>query len=172
MSFIELAQKRYSVRQYQTKQVEQGKIDAILSAGRLAPTAVNKQPQKILVVNTTEGLDKLNKAANIHGAPLAFIVCADHTISWKRRYDGMDSGIIDVTIVTTHMMMAATELGLGSIWVCHFNPDILKAEFALPQEIEPVNILGVGYAAGPPKSPDRFAHERKPLTDTVFYEKL
>ncbi|NLZ38748.1 MAG: nitroreductase [Firmicutes bacterium] len=172
MSFIELAQKRYSVRQYQAKKVEQDKIEAILAAGRLAPTAVNKQPQKILVVNTEEGLEKLKKAANIHGAPLAFIVCADHSISWKRRYDGMDSGVIDVTIVTTYMMLAATEHGLGSIWVCHFNPELLKSEFKLPEEIEPVNILGVGYAAGPAKSPNRYAQDRKPLSETVFYEKF
>ena len=170
MDFMELAEKRYSVRKYESRPVEQGKIDLILEAGRIAPTAANLQPQRILAVISEDGLMKLRKAANVFGAPLAFIVCADHSLSWKRNYDGMDAAVIDATIVTTHMLLEAADLGLGSLWVCHFKPGVVKAEFNIPDGVEPVNILGIGYAAGVAKSPDRFVTERKPLADTVRFE--
>lgn len=170
MDFLALAKKRYSVRQFQDKPVEQEKLEKILTAGRIAPTAANKQPQQLLVIQSAEGLHKLKKAANVYRAPLALIICADHSTSWKRHYDGKDAADIDATIVTTHMILAATELGLGSIWVCHFEPTVLKTEFTVPAEVEPINILGLGYAAGEVKSPDRHEQERKPLTEIVHYE--
>lgn len=170
MNFIELAKKRCSVRSYTEKQVEQEKIEKILEAGRVAPTASNNQPQKILVIKTEKGLEKLGEACNVFGAPLFFVICADHTKTWKRAYDGMDSADIDASIVTTHMMLQATELGLDSIWICNFKPDVLRAEFAIPKDFVPINLLGIGYAAGEVKSPDRHLAQRKPLTETVFYE--
>jgi nitroreductase len=170
MDFLTLAKKRCSVRQYQDKPVEQEKLDLILSAGRVAPTAANKQPQRIVVIQSAEGLEKLKKAANVYGAPLAMLVCADHQSSWKRPFDGKDAADIDATIVTTHMMLQAAELGLGSIWVCFFDPIVLRNEFAIPAEVEPINILGIGYAAGPVKAADRHEQERKPMSDFVLYE--
>ncbi len=170
MGFIELAKKRCSVRAYTEKQVEQEKIEKILEAGRVAPTACNNQPQKILVIKTEAGLEKLAKASRVFGAPLFFVICADHTLTWKRSYDGKDSADIDAAIVTDHMMMQATELGLGSVCICSFKPDVLRAEFAIPKDIEPVNLLAVGYSAGEVKSPERHTAERKPLADTVVYE--
>jgi len=170
MDFLELAKKRCSVRSYMEKQVEQEKIEKILEAGRVAPTAANKQPQKILVIKSEEGLEKLAKASHVFGAPLFFVICADHSQTWKRASDGMDSADIDASIVTTHMMLQATELGLDSIWICSFKPDILRAEFDMPKDVVPINLLGVGYAAGAVKSPDRHMAQRKPLAETVFYE--
>jgi nitroreductase len=170
MDFLSLAKQRFSSRSYSNKEVEQEKIDRILEAGRVAPTACNNQPQRILVIRTKEGLEKLQHAYHTFNAPLAFIVCADHSASWKRSSDGKDSADIDTSIVTTHMMLEATDLGLDSVWICAFKPDIIRKEFSLPDSVEPVNLLLVGYADGPRKSPDRFKTERLPLSKTVFYE--
>lgn len=170
MDFIGLAKKRCSVRRYDKRLVEHEKLDGILEAGRIAPTAANRQPQRILVVRTEAGLEKLKAGANVYGAPLALVVCADHAATWKRSFDAKDTADIDATIVTTHMMLAAADLGLDSIWVCKFNPAAIRTEFRIPDGIEPVNILGIGYAEGETKSPDRHAADRKPLSETVFFE--
>jgi len=170
MSFLELAKKRYSVRKFEAKKVEEEKLLQILEAGRVAPTAANYQPQRIIVVREAPGLSKLKKAANIYEAPLAVVVCADHSSAWKRPYDGKGMVDIDATIVTDHMMMEATELGLGTVWICYFKPDVLRKEFNIPDYVEPVNILAIGYAAGQIASPDRHDQARKPLQETVSYE--
>lgn len=170
MDFLQLAKKRYSVRRYETRPVEKEKLDRILEAGRVAPTGANRQPHRLIVVQEASGLERLKKAANVYGAPLAIIVCADHSVSWKRHYDGKDVADIDSAIVTDHMMLEATELGLGTLWVCHFNPEVLKKEFNIPANVEPMSILGIGYAADAAQSPDRHERLRLPYEDFVFYE--
>lgn len=170
MDFLQLAKMRYSVRGYLPDMVEKEKLDRILEAGRIAPTGANRQPHRLIVVQEPEGLEKLKKAANVFGAPLAIIVCADHKVSWKRHYDGKDIADIDAAIVTDHMMLEATELGLGTVWICHFNPAVLKKEFRIPENIEPLNILAVGYAAGAAQPADRHKVSRLPLEDFVYYE--
>ena len=177
MSFLELAKKRYSVRKYESKSVEEEMLLKILEAGRIAPTAANFQPQRLIVVQKEDGLTKLKKSADIKGAPLAIIICSDHNTSWKRRYDDKDTADIDASIVTTHMMLQATELGLGSVWICHFEPTILREEFKLPDNLEPINILALGYSspeadASENASPNRHDTKRKPLSETVFFETL
>jgi Nitroreductase len=172
MEFLELAKKRYSVRKYEDKKVEPEKLMKILEAARIAPTGANTQPQRLIVIQEKEGLDKLKKAANVYEAPLAIIVCGDHNPVWKRPFDGKDITDIDASIVTDHMMLQATELGLGSVWICYFNPEVLKKEFNIPDNIEPVNILAIGYATGEPASPDRHEKTRKPLEHIVYYESL
>ena len=123
MDFLELARERYSVRKFAPKKVENEKLDAVLEAGRLAPTAVNYQPQRILVLDSEESLGKLRDCTPYHfSAPLALIVCYDDTTSWKRSYDGKDIGKGDTSIVTTQMMLEAAALGLGTTWVGHFDP--------------------------------------------------
>lgn len=170
MNFLELAKKRCSVRKYEERKVEEEKLLKILEAGRVAPTAANYQPQRLLVVQEKEGLDKLKKGGNVYGAPLAIIVCADHGTTWKRNFDGKDTADIDASIVTTHMMLQATELDLGTIWVCWFDPEVIRNEFNLPENLEPINILGIGYPLAPLDSPDRHTTMRKPMDNTVYYE--
>lgn len=172
MSFLDLAKKRYSVREYQSKKVEEDKLLKILEAGRVAPTGCNKQPYRLIVVQEEKGLEKIKKAANIFGAPLAIIVCGDHNSVWKRPYDGKKIVDIDTSIVTDHMMLQATELDLGSVWICYFKPEVIKEEFNLPDYLEPVNILLIGYAKGDSASLDRHEKLRRPLSDLVSYESL
>lgn len=170
MSFLELAKKRHTVRKYQPKKVEEEKLLAILEAGRIAPTGANTQPQRILVIREQEGLEKLSKGAKVYGAPLTLIICADHSVSWKRPQDGKDIADIDASIVTDHMMLQATELGLGTCWICYFDAKVIRAEFKIPDNYEPVNILAIGYADSEPLSPDRHITLRNNIEKTVWYE--
>lgn len=171
MSFLELAKKRYSVRRYKTQVVEKEKLDQVLEAGRVAPTGANQQPFKLIAVQGQEGLNKISKCGNIHGAPLAIIACSSKKQAWTRPFDGKNLADIDTTIATDHMMLEATELGLGTLWVCYFNPDELKKEFSIPDEFEPLHILAVGYSDDRPLSPDRHDETRKPMNDIVIFEK-
>lgn len=172
MKFIEVARKRYSVRSYNNQKVEKEKLDLILEAAHVAPTGANLQPQHLIVVQEAEGLQKIGKAANIYGAPCAIIVCSDTEKTWTRPFDGKKLTDIDATIVTDHMMLQATELDVGTVWVCYFKPDVLKKEFDLPAHLEPINILAIGYSDENPETPDRHAVTRKPLSETVSYEAL
>lgn len=172
MNFLDIVKTRYSVRKYTDKKVEAEKLDQILNAAHAAPTAANLQPVRLLVVQEEESLKKISKAANIYKAPLAIIVCADHSKEWKRPFDGKKTTDIDASILTDHMMLQATELGLGSVWICFFKPDIIKEEFQLPDSLEPINILAIGYANETPADPERHLAARIPLSQLVSYEKL
>ena len=165
MNFIELVQQRFSARSYLNQSVEQEKIHQILEAGNAAPTACNKQPQRILVVQSSEGLEKIKVAYPHYSAPCALIVCANHAESWHRSRDGKDSADIDASIVTDHMMLCATDLGVNSVWICAFQPAVLKEAFEIPPHIEPINILFLGYSDG-----QKCEKVRKPISETVFYE--
>ena len=166
MDFINIAKKRHSVRSYTNQKVEPEKLEQILEAAHVAPTAANLQPVHLLVVQSEEGLAKISKAAGIYGAPMAIIVCADHNKAWTRPFDKKQSGDIDASILTDHMMLQATELGLGTVWVCYFQPDVLKQEFNLPANLEPVNILVVGYSDEEDADTNRFDSQRIPVSYT------
>lgn len=170
--FLKLAKKRYACRKYFDKQVEPEKLAQILEAGRVAPTGANRQPQRLVVVQSKEGMERLARCTRDFGAPLAIIVCADTSEAWTRKYDGKVIGDIDASIVTDHMMLAAMSLGLDTLWICMFKPEAVREEFSLPPHVEPVNILLIGYGDGIPADPDRHDTLRKPLDETVFYEKF
>lgn len=172
MDFITLAKNRCSIRSYKDKKVEPETLLKIIEAAHVAPTAANRQPVRLIAVESEEGLSKVGKAANIYGAPLAIIVCADHDKAWTRPYDGKKTTDIDASILTDHMMLAATELGLGSVWICYFKPDVLREEFSLPENLEPINILAVGYADEEPASPERHSEKRIPIDALLSCEKL
>lgn len=168
MDFLELSKKRYSVLHYQKECIPDDIISKILEAGLSAPTACNFQPQKIKLINTDDGRSRLNRVVpSKYYVPAAFLVCYDKTICWKRKFDGRSSGEIDASIVTTHMMMEATELGLGSIWVMYWDPNTMRDEFEIPQQYEPVALLIVGY---PDKSiePHKEHFVRKGISDVMF----
>ena len=169
MDFLKLAADRYSVRKFKPDPVSPELIDKILKAGQLAPTACNFQPQKILVLRSPEALEKLKKCTECHfNAPLAMIVCNDGSRSWTRPYDGKSSGDVDASIVTTHLMLEAAELGLGSTWVMFFIPEAVKAEFALPEGVEPVAILPMGWPTED-ASPSPKHGESCPMEDMVEF---
>lgn len=169
MDFLTIAKTRYSVRNYTDRTIEKEKIDKILEAAHTAPTAANLQPVRLLVVQEPENLNKIGKAANIYQAPLAIIVCSDHSKAWKRPFDGKQTTDIDASILTDHMMLEATDLGLGSVWICYFKPDVIKKEFNLPEGLEPVNILAIGYTDEAPANPDRHTKDRISINELVRF---
>ncbi|MCD8382694.1 MAG: nitroreductase family protein [Clostridiales bacterium] len=170
MEYLTLAEERYSVRKFKPEHIRQSDLDIILRAGQIAPTAANLQPQRVLVINTDESAAKLKlcSASQSH-APTALLVCYDRTKCWKRRYDGKESGEVDAAIVTTYMMLAAADIGVGSVWVMSFDPEKTRAVFALPEEYIPVAFLMMGYPADG-VSPAPLHTEKLPLSETVSYE--
>ncbi len=172
MEFLDLLKKRYSVRSFESKSVEKEKLSMILEAGRLAPTACNNQPQRILVLDSEDNLEKIKRCTpyTFH-APLILIICYDQKISWKRKSDNEDMGGVDAAIVTTHMMLEAANLGLGSTWVGQFDSDKIKTIFSLPLSYVPVAILPIGY-------PDRLStphpnhNKRLDIEETVSVNSL
>ena len=149
MTFLELAKERYSVRKYKDQPVEQEKIDMILEASKVAPTACNKQPQKIYVVKSEEMKAKLASVCRFtFGAPVIMVVCYDKTREWQNNLmPGYTSGETDAAIACTHMMLEAWDLGLGSCWVAWFNADEVANVLGIPENEQVLALLPIGYAA-------------------------
>ncbi len=172
MDFFELAAERYSVRKFKNEHLEQRVIDKILQAGHIAPTGCNNQPQRILVLNNDSSVEKLKKCTKCHfDAPAAMLVCYNKDECWTRKYDGKTCGVSDACIVTTHMMLAAFEMGVGSTWVMHFDPNAMRETFSIPQNIEPVALLVMGYPAEDAKPAD-FHSQFRTMDEVVVYDEF
>ena len=150
MDLLNLISKRRSVREYTTDEIEQEKIDYLMECARLAPSAVNFQPWKFIIVKSPEKKALLHQCYHrewFTQPPLYIIALADTAQSWKRSSDGKDHGDIDVTIALEHIVIAAVEKGLGTCWICNFNVDLFKELFNLPDSLVPIAILPIGYPA-------------------------
>ena len=146
MELQDVINSRYSVRNFKDISVEKEKIDLLLETARIVPTASNRQPQRIMVVDDPEGLAKIDASTRCRfGAPLVLIICADNTTCWVRKFDGQKSDYVDASIVTTYLMLKAVDLGLGNTWVMHFDPAKLVEQFNLPENLTPVALLPLGY---------------------------
>lgn len=169
MDFLALAQSRYSVRRFTDRPVSDDALNAILQAGMAAPTACNNQPQQIYVLRSQDALSRLRQCTACHfDAPLCLLVCCDRSRSWKRSFDGADSGDIDASIVVTHMMLEAWTHGVGSTWVMYFDPAKVRSLFALPGGVEPVALLPLGYPAEDAR-PAAGHTASRPLSDVVTF---
>lgn len=167
MEFSDLIRKRYSVRAYESRPVEEEKLQQVLEAARLAPTAANRQPFQILVL-TTAGreaeLQRIYHRAWFVDAPLILCMCAIPAEGWTR-VDGKGYTDVDAAIAMDHLILAATDLGLGTCWIAAFDPDAAREVLGLPDGVEPVAFTPLGYPADEPR-----AKERKVLSDLVRYE--
>ena len=167
---LELLHDRYSVRKFTEEAVSDEVLNKILEAGRIAPTACNNQPHKILVIRTEEGMEKLKKCTSCtFGAKAALLVCYDKDLCWYRKYDGKSSGDIDASIVTTHLMLEAASLGVGTTWVMWFDPKAMRREFNIPENFEPTALLPLGYPAED-CVPAPLHTQFRPVEETVIYE--
>ena len=168
-SFIKLAEARYSVRKYSSKQITQEDMDLILRAGQVAPTAMNAQSHRIFVLQSEEALQKVRSLTRFHyNAPTVLLICTNTDESYKS-VDGVEGGPVDAAIVVTHMMMEAFDIGVGSCWVRGFDENQVRKAFGLPDNLVPVAMLDMGYPAEG-SHPWPGAHEkRRPLTETVIY---
>lgn len=166
MEFYDLIEKRYSVRAYDARPVEEEKLHKILQAANLAPTAANRQPFRIIVFQT-EGRE--NELTRIYPrdwfvqAPLVLCMCAVKSEGWVRR-DGKNYAEIDATIAMDHLILAAADLGLGTCWVAAFDPQATREVLKLNDDLEPVAMTPLGYPADSwrPK-------KRKSLSEIVCY---
>lgn len=167
MNFEDVIKSRISTRSFKNEKITREELEKILNVGRLAPTAKNNQPQKIYVVESREGLDKIDKISRCrYNAPIVLIICGDKTISWQK--EDYSSYEMDASIVATHMMLEATNIGVDNIWIMLFNKDELKKEFNLPSNIEPVCLMPLGYRTDDYKA-SPLHYNRKPLEETVEY---
>ena len=166
--FMSLAAGRFSVRAYDPKPVEEEKVQKILEAGRLAPTARNSQPQVVYAVVSEEARSALAGVTPCtFNAPLVFVIGYDPAVcATGKIYEGFSFGEMDSAIVCTHMMLEATDLGLGSCWVGWFNEAEVKAALKLPEDFRAVALLPVGYAAAN-AGPSAMHSSRKPLESYV-----
>lgn len=169
MQFKDVVKNRYSCKKYSSKQVEKEKLDAILEAGRLAPTAKNLQEQHIYVVQSEENLAKIDKATPCrYGAPTVLAVTYDKNNVFVYPGEKRDSGAEDASIVATHLMLAAADEGVDNCWLNYFDPETLAADLGLPENEEILMLLDLGYAAeGAGPLPTHAS--RKALDETVSY---
>jgi nitroreductase len=171
MSFLNLARRRFSARLFMDRPVEYDNLEIILEAGRIAPSAKNIQPWHFIVLRDKEKIKKISECYDrewLHNAPVIIVICGDHTVSWKRP-DGKDHCDIDIAIAVDHITLAATELGLGTCWICKFNEKRCAELLKLPEGIEPIVILPVGYPVHE-GDPDRHYILRKPFKDIVHWD--
>lgn len=169
MDFQELVKERYSVRKFAERPVEEEKLRKVLEAGACAPTAKNMQPQRIYVLQSPEAIEKIRGLTRCaFNAPVVLLVAGAPGEGWVNPFNDRPSTEMDCSIVTTHMMLAARELGLGSTWVCWFDTEGAKKLFGLPQDQEVYALLPLGYPAED-AHPSSMHGSRKPLEETVKY---
>jgi len=167
MSVLDLMKQRCSVRKFEDKPVEKEKMLGVLEAARIAPSACNNQPWHFVVVQDEALRLKISERWG-KAAPAIIVVCGDHEQAWHRR-DGKDHCDIDAAIAIDHMTLMAQELGLGTCWVCAFNPDDSREALSLPDNIEPIALLPIGYPTES-KSADRHAEDRKAIGEIVSWD--
>ncbi len=169
MDFEKLCAERYSLRKFSDRPVEAEKLEKVLEAGRNAPTAHNNQPQRIFVIKSSEGLEKVDgcTAAHFH-PPVMLVIAYSKEIAWDREIDGKNHGEIDATIAATQMMLQAADLGLGTTYVGMFDPEKLLAAFPEMNGLVPTALLPLGYPAEG-AHPSRLHADRIPMEDMVRY---
>ncbi len=169
MEFKEVVRSRYSCKKFDGRAVDPALLTEILEAGRLAPTAKNLQEQRIYVVQSAEGLAKIDEVTPCrYGAPVCLVVAFDRTQVFTYPGGKRDSGAEDAAIVASHMMLAAASVGVNSCWINFFDPEKMAEALELPENEEVLMMLDLGYAAegtGPLANHDL----RKPLEETVVY---
>ena len=171
MDFLELAKARYSVRKFDDRPIEQEKLDRILEAGNVAPTGCNYQPQRIYVVRSAEKIAKLNELCKcIFGAKTVLLFTYSTKEEWKNPLEsGVHSGVQDVSIVATHVMLEAWDFGIGTCWVNYFANTKLERELGLPTEERAVLLMPIGYPAADSKPLENMHSVYKKIEETVRY---
>ena len=171
MNFIDLATQRYSARNYEKRPVEEDKLIYVLEAARIAPSAVNFQPWQFIVITDPILLNSIQEIYPrnwLHTAPVIIMALGDHKLGWHRKPDGKDYTDIDVAIAVDHLILAATEQNLGTCWICNFDLEKCCKLFNLPENLEPIALISIGYPVIEPK-PDK---KRKPIEQLVHWNNL
>lgn len=167
MEFGKLINHRYSVREYKQELVEEGKLQEILQAAQIAPTAANRQPFRLIIIHTQGKEKQLREIYNrdwFVSAPIVICACCIPEQGWVRA-DGKPYLEVDIAIVMDHLSLAATNLGLGTCWVASFDVEAARRNLNIPNEAVPVIFMSLGYPAD-----ERKEKERKNLDELVSYE--
>ena len=167
MEFTELISQRYSVRAYESRLVEEEKLQKVLQSARMAPTAANHQPFQLIVAHTAGRENELRHVYHREWflqAPMVICACGIPAQAWVHR-NGKSYLDVDIAIVMDHLILEAANQGLGTCWIASFNFEAAREVFGLPDEVEPIIITPLGYPADEPKP-----KERKPLTELVRFE--
>ena len=168
MDFAELAKNRFSCRAFTDRAVEPEKLAQVLEAGRIAPTAVNGQPVFVKVIKSPEMLKKIRGLTRMaYNAPVVLMVCYDDNKVYTpvTYLDDFKSGIMDSSIVTTSMMMQATDLGLATLWARGFNASHIEHEFGFEPNVKLACLLDIGYADAENGGPSPRHSVRKPMEE-------
>jgi len=169
MELKDIIAQRFSVRNFKNVAVPKEKIMQILEMVRLAPSAVNYQPWHFIVITQKKTLELLAKSYPrpwFLSAPMVIVACINHKESWKRVKDNKDFGDVDVAIAVDHLTLAATSLGLGTCWVCNFDVESCCNSLELPEHLEPLALIPIGFPI--PEPPEK---KRKTLDEIVSWEK-
>ena len=172
MEFNELAKNRYSSRSYQARPVEEEKLRKVLEAGRIAPTAANRQPCRFYVLREEKARLAAAEAYQrewLKGAPVIIVICIERAGAWVRAEDKKNHGDIDAAIAVDHMTLQATELGLATCWICNFDVKKCTEALNLPAGTDPVVILPLAYPADQ-ADVNRHETKRKPLDEIVVWK--
>jgi nitroreductase len=167
MNFQELVRTRYSVRAYKPDPIEPFLLNQILTAAQFAPTAANKQPFRLVVINSAGNQEQIRTIYDrdwFVSAPIIICACGIPSQGWVRA-DGKSYLDVDIAIVMDHLSLAAADLGLGTCWVASFDVKAAREFLKLPTQIEPIVLMSLGYPAdsASPKI-------RKPLDQLVSYQ--
>lgn len=168
MEFQKVIRVRRSMRGYKPDPVPDEALRRILEAARLAPTAANKQPLQLVVVTDALTRSRFKEVYDrdwFWSAPMIIVGCVDPAQAWQRA-DGFNAAEVDLSIVMDHLILAATDEGLGTCWVCNFDEARVKEILGIPEGIGVVAMTPVGYSAAEPRP-----FQRKPLTEIVRRER-
>jgi len=168
--FLTLCKERFSARKFSNETVKDEDLNYILECVRLAPSAVNRQPWKFLVVRSKENMEKLQQCYDrdwFRTAPICIIALKNTDEAWVRPYDQKNHGDIDLAIAIEHLCIAATERGLGSCWICNYDTNKFSELFTLPQGTEPVALIPIGYIADDCPRKDKSRKDKSEIIATI-----
>ena len=166
-AFMNILQSRYSCHAFNHIPVSASKLEMILEAGRMAPSAANCQPVRIWVIKSEEALARLRKIHPCYGAPVVLVVGCRNEEAWVRESDGVIAAKTDAAIVLTHMMLTATDAGLANMWIWDFDPAKIREAFPEIREHGVYGLLAIGHPAAGQGKPTELHDQRKPIEDLV-----
>ena len=167
-AFMNILQSRYSCHAFNHHPVSESKLEMILEAGRLAPSAGNCQPVRIWVVKSEEALAKLREIHPCYGAPVVLIVGCRNEEAWVRPSDGINAAKTDAAIVLTHLMLTATDAGLANMWIWDFDPSKIREILPETRDHGIYGMLAIGHPASVEGKPTELHSQRKSLEDLVI----
>lgn len=171
LQFLDLVTKRYSCRNYLPMPISRDILKSVITTAQLAPSACNLQPWEFIILDTPEACEAAHNSYNrewVKSAPAFIIACGNHDKAWHRTSDNKDHTDVDISIAIEHICLAASSLELGTCWICNFDVALLKKQLNIPENIEPIAIIPIGY---PDKDATIPSKNRKNIEDIIKWGK-